>query len=63
MVGKWSLRYALSHYLAPYHPERNHQGPGNRLIALELTPTSRSSPVKRRARLDGLLTYYCRDMA
>jgi putative transposase len=57
--GQASLRHAISHFVAHYHTERNHQGLGNRL--LQPGPINdRSHPVQRRQRLGGILNYYDR---
>jgi hypothetical protein len=41
--GQASLRHAVKHFMAHYHAERNHQGPGNRL----LQSISASAPLNR----------------
>jgi hypothetical protein len=57
--GQASLQHAVSHFMAHYHTERNHQGLANRL--LQPGPiTDPSHPVQRRQRLGGMLNYYHR---
>src|SRR5262249_2121313 len=48
-------------YVEHYHLERNHQGLGNQLIVP--APMNRWTPVKRRERLGGMLSFYHRDAA
>ena len=58
--GERHLRRTIAEYVEHYHRERNHQGLANELI--EGVP-SREAPVgsiRRRPRLGGLLSYYCR---
>jgi len=43
-VGQASLRRAVSEYVEHYHRERNHQGLGNRLLAM---PKAGPLPVVR----------------
>jgi putative transposase len=62
-LGEDSLRYAIEHYLAHYHSERNHQGLDNQLIAPEPTVGAPTGKVRRRERLGGLLSYYYREAA
>ncbi len=60
--GRASLQHAISHFMAHYHTERNHQGLGNRL--LQPGPiTDPSHAVQRRQRLGGMLNYYHRAAA
>jgi hypothetical protein len=63
MLGEQALAYVIHQYLAHYHTERNHQGLGNQLIVPEPDLGSHSGQVRRRDRLDGLLSYYYRDAA
>ena len=63
MLGERSLSYVIQQYLVHYHAERNHQGLDNRLLAHASDSGSHSGPVRRRARLGGLLSYYYRDAA
>lgn len=49
-VGKASLRHAVRQYLSHYHGERNHQGPGNRLLIPLRVGVELHIPVKRRQR-------------
>lgn len=60
--GQSSLQHAISHFMAHYHCERNHQGLSNRL--LRPTPiVAPSQPVHRSQRLGGMLNYYHRAAA
>jgi putative transposase len=60
--GQDSLQHAITHFMAHYHTERNHQGLGNRL--LQPGPIiAPSQPVRRRQRLGGMLNYYHRAAA
>ncbi len=61
--GVRSLRYAVSHYVAHYDGERNHQGVGNQLLAPVIPIAHTKGHVKRRARLGGTLNFYYRDAA
>ena len=64
LFGERSLRHALSAFEAHYHTERPHQGKGN--VILFPVPSQggeRHSPIQRRERLGGLLTYYTREVA
>ena len=63
MLGERSLHYILQQYLVHYHTERNHQGLGNQLLVPTADHGNHSGPVRRRARLGGLLHYYYRDAA
>ena len=58
LFGERSLRRALTHYLAHYHTERNHQGKANVLLFPQASNTSRQRSVQCRERLGGLLRYY-----
>jgi transposase InsO family protein len=62
-IGEGSLPYAIHHYLAHYHQERNHQGLDNQLIAPEPGIGGQMGEVRRRERLGGLLSYYYREAA
>jgi transposase InsO family protein len=57
-IGQASLRRAVAEYMDHYHRERNHQGIGNRVICAPAVPDSTGRPVRRRARLGGLLSFY-----
>jgi putative transposase len=59
LFGERRLLHALDEFVAHYHGERNHQGLGNELITPEAHP-SRSTLVRCRERLGGLLRYYHR---
>jgi len=62
LIGEKHLRYAIDHYVAHYHEERNHQGLGNRLIQPRY-PSDVVSPsgVRCHERLGGLLKFYHAD--
>jgi putative transposase len=63
-LGERHLRNLISEYLAHYHGERNHQGPGNRLIEpLVANTNSGKGVIRRRERLGGVLNYYYREVA
>ena len=63
-VGQASLRHAIAQYLTHYHCERNHQGLQNRLLKpFCIVGEHRPTPVKRRERLGGMLSYYHREAA
>jgi transposase InsO family protein len=57
-IGEASSRRAVREFMAHYHAERNHQGLGNRLIRAEQPSVAARSPVERRIRLGGLLSFY-----
>ena len=59
--GHASLQLAISHFMAHYHTERNHQGLANQL--LRPAPITQFRPVRRRQRLGGMLSYYHRAAA
>lgn len=60
--GQASLQHAISHFMAHYQTERNHQGLENRLV--QPGPTiAPSRLVHRRQRLGGMLNYYHRAAA
>jgi putative transposase len=63
MLGEPALFYVIHESLAHYHTERNHQCLTNRLITPEPDLGSQTGQVRRRERLDGLLSYYYRDAA
>jgi transposase InsO family protein len=62
-IGEGSLRYGIHQYLTHYHSERNHQGLDNQLIAPEPGVGGPIGKVRRRERLDGLLSYDYREAA
>ena len=62
-LGEGHLRLLVQEYAAHYHHERNHQGLGNRLVEPMLQPASADADVRRRERLGGLLSFYCREAA
>ena len=56
-IGERHFRRAVTEFVEHYHRERNHQGLDNRLISG--TPViDRTSRVRRRPRLGGLLNFY-----
>ncbi len=59
-IGLESVRRAVSEFLVHYHGERNHQGLDNRLIEPPSCLDTRDRPVRRRERLDAMLSYYYR---
>ena len=58
-----SLERALTHYVAHYHEERNHQGLLNRLLKRSDGPINLGGRVERRERLGGMLNFYHREAA
>ena len=60
--GEGHLRAAVRAFVQHYHEERPHQGLGNELIAPQTTSIG-TGPVRCRARLGGLLKFYCREAA
>ena len=63
LFGEDALRNAVHEFVAHYHLERNHQGPGNRLIVPPTVTVKTVGPVQRRQRLGGMLNYYHRAAA
>ena len=64
LFGEGSLHRALSNFCQHYHGERNHQGKGNTLLFPRPSPEcARTSIVRCRERLGGLLKYYHREAA
>src|SRR5215468_8285936 len=64
LFGESSLRHALTHYVAHFHHERNHQGKGNVLLFPAVSQdTEPKGPMQCRERLGGLLKYYTREAA
>jgi transposase InsO family protein len=63
LFGEQSLRNSVQHFSAHYHCQRNHQGLGNRIIALDQMIGHTTGTVRRRQRLSGLLSYYYREAA
>ena len=54
LFGEGSLRHALTQYVAHFHHERNHQGKGNVLLFLAVSPDAeRTGPIQCRERLGG----------
>ena len=65
-LGERHLRLAVTEFVDHYHLERNHQGLENRLISMAVpfeTPVKDNSPIARRERLGGLLSFYYRRAA
>jgi putative transposase len=62
-IGQASLRHAITQYLTHYHRERNHQGLDNRLLKPIRIVSASHTPVKRRQRLGGMLSYYYHEAA
>jgi transposase InsO family protein len=66
LLGERHLHLAVAEYLEHYHVVRNHQGLDNQLITttpLAATPANDNSPIVRRERLGGLLSFYQRRAA
>jgi transposase InsO family protein len=64
LFGEASLRHVLTHYVAHFHHERNHQGKDNVLLfPAACQDTERKGPIECRERLGGLLKYYTRKAA
>jgi putative transposase len=61
--GESSLRWAVGHFLEPYHAERNHQGLGNGLINAGAEIGRWIGQVHCRERHGGVLRYYYRSAA
>ncbi len=58
-LGDRHFRLVIAEYLEHCHRERNHQGLDNELIA-DAAAMRTIGPIRRRARLGGLLNYYAR---
>jgi putative transposase len=58
-----SLERALTHYVAHYYQERNHQELENRLLKRSDRPIHLADRVERRERLGGMLNFYHREAA
>ena len=64
LFGEAALRHALTHYVAHFHHERNHQGKGNVLLFPRDTDIPHEpQSVQCRERLGGLLRYYHQEAA
>jgi transposase InsO family protein len=61
--GQASLQHAISHFMAHFHRERNHQGVGNRLLKNSAVTGALTGPVSRHQRLGGMLSFYYRAAA
>jgi putative transposase len=57
--GERHFRRTIAEYVEHCHGERNHQGLGNDLID-RAPPIEGLDRIRRRQRLGGLLSYYCR---
>src|SRR5215510_12663391 len=60
LFGETSLRLALNEYIAHHHFERNHQGKGNLLLFPSMDVPAKSTTVRCRDRLGGMLKFYSR---
>jgi transposase InsO family protein len=63
LLGERHLRTTVCQYVEHYHLERNHQGLGNALVEAPEPHAITASPVLRRKRLGGMLSYYYREAA
>ena len=61
-LGEGHLRAAVRAFVEHYHEERPHQGLGNEFIAPKTSSTG-TGPVTCRARVGGVLKFYCREAA
>jgi transposase InsO family protein len=61
--GPASLQRAISHFMAHYHLERNHQGVGNRLLQGSAVIGAPTGPIRRNQWLGGMLNFYHRAAA
>jgi transposase InsO family protein len=61
--GERALHKGVQEFVAHYHGERNHQGPGNRLIIPDESHAGNRGAIRRRERLGGMLHYYNRQAA
>ena len=58
-LGEQHFRRTLAAYVVHYHLKRNHQGLGNELIENSVD-RKRFGSIRKRQRLDGLLSYHYR---
>jgi hypothetical protein len=63
LFGEGSWRKAIREFVEHYHRERNHQGPGKRLIIEDESGVGRGGAIQCPQRLGGMLTYYYRKAA
>jgi transposase InsO family protein len=64
LLGQGALHHALQEYVEHYHQERPHQGKGNVVVMpVPEHVTTCEGPIRCRARLGGLLSYYYRKVA
>jgi len=63
LIGRASLRRAITQYMTHYHAGRNHQGLEHQRIRPRLLIAANDGTVRRRARLGGMLSYYHRAAA
>jgi transposase InsO family protein len=61
--GERALHKGVQEFVAHYHGERNHQGPGNPLIIPDESHAGNRGAIRRRERLGGMLHYYNRQAA
>jgi putative transposase len=61
--GEGSLRRAVDEFMAHYHHERPHQGLDNTIIEPDAETFRNTGPIRKIARLGGLLNHYYRDPA
>lgn len=59
-IGQAWLCRAVAEYMAHYHGERNHQGLDNRLIRAVPSALQGVGMIRRKQRLGGVLSFYCR---
>jgi putative transposase len=64
LVGEWSLRQVLIHYIPHFHEERPHQGIGNVIpFPTNEAANDRERSIQYHERLGGLLKFYDREAA
>ena len=63
LFGEASLRRSLREYVTHFRSERNHQGPGDRLLEPIATVSTSDMPIQCRERLGGRLNFYYREAA
>jgi putative transposase len=56
-LGERHLRIVVGEFIEHYHTERNHQGLGNLIPFRSAAPPAVGGPIRRRARLGGLLNF------
>ena len=60
LIVEGDRRRTIAEFVAHYHIERNHQGLANELIEGAPALEDQAGRIRRRQRLGGLLSYYCR---